>query len=136
MSKKIKRELDCVLSHEECGELGIKASEARHKARELKEQATALEKEAKAAEEQVANKKAKREVECVEIKDFDRNEVRVERCDESRFWPEGNCVIETRAMTGEERQTLIDTGDSSSSGDKVATKAPKGRGKKGANAPN
>lgn len=136
MSKKIERELDCILSHEELGELGIRSAEHHHKAKLLKEEAASIEKAAKEMDQQVSTKRVKRKVQCVEIKDFDRNEVRVERCDESRFWPEGNCVIETRAMTGEERQTLIDTGDSSSNGDKVATKAPKGRGKRGANAPN
>jgi seryl-tRNA synthetase len=122
MAKKIKRELDCLLSHEECGELGIKASEARHKARELKDEASALEKEAKMLEEQVSNKKAKREVECVDVKDFSRNEIRVERCDENKYWPEGSPVVEVRPMSGEERQTMIDTGDDS--GEKVSASKP------------
>jgi seryl-tRNA synthetase len=137
-SKKTKRELDCVLSPEELGLLGIKACEERDKARELKEEASALEKAAKEKEHQVANKKAKREVACLEVKDFARNEIRVERCDEKRFWPEGDPVVETRPMTGEERQTLIDTGDKPGGDEaKVATKAPAGRGrKKATDAPN
>jgi hypothetical protein len=134
-SKKIKRELDCVLSQEEKGLLGIKACEERDKARELKEEASALDKAAKEKEHQVAQGKAKREVECVEVKDFSRNEIRIERVDERKYWPEDSPVVETRAMTGEERQTLIDTGDSSS-GEKVTVKAPAGRGRKKPEKPN
>jgi hypothetical protein len=134
-SKKTKRELDCTLSQEEKGLLGIKACEERDKARQLNEEASALTKSAKEKEHQVAQGKAKRQVECVEVKDFARNEIRVERCDEAKYWPEGNPVVEVRAMTGEERQTLIDTGDSPS-GEKVATKAPAGRGRKKPDKPN
>lgn len=132
MSKKIKRELDCLLGPEELAVLGIKACEERDKARLLKEEASALEKAAKERERQVAEKKARREVEVVEIKDFDRNEMRVERCDERKYWPNDSPVVETRAMTGEERQTLIDVGDSGKGGSKVATKVSGKRGKKAA----
>lgn len=133
--KKIKRDLECLLMPEELATLGIKACEERDKARELKEEASSLEKLAKEKEHQVAAKKATRQVECVEMKDFARNEIRIERCDESKYWPDGSPVIETRPMSGEERQTLIDTGDSAS-GEKVATKAPAGRGRKKAAQPN
>lgn len=133
MAKKIKRELECILSQEEINALGVKSSETKHKARMLKEEATALEKEAKAMDEQVASKKIKREVECVEVKNFAGNEIRIERVDERRFWPEDSPVVETRAMTGDERQLEID-GAADSGGGKVTTSKPKGRGKK--NAPN
>jgi hypothetical protein len=137
MAKKIKRELECVLTPEELSALGVKSSETKYKARMLKEEASALEKEAKAMDEQVANKKVKRLVECVEDKDFARSAVILTRLDDEKYWPEGTAIVETRAMTGDERQTLMDTGgdDDSEKPAKVTTKAPKGRGKKNA-APN
>lgn len=101
------RELECILDEEEKGSKAITASQKRHRALKLKEEASSLEKEAKALEEQVATGREKRPVECVEEKDFGRNEVRVVRCDERQHWPDGDHVVETRAMTGEERQTLI-----------------------------
>ena len=136
-SKKIKRELDCILSQEEIAKLAISASEEHDKARALKEEASALEKSAKEKDRQVAEKKTKRMVECVDVKDFARNEIRVERCDEATNWPDGTPVVETRAMTGEERQTMIDVGDNDSA-EKVATKAPAKRaaGKRSAAKPN
>lgn len=138
MAKKIKRELECKLSAEEKSTLAIKASEDRHKARELKEQAKELDTAAKEAEDQVAKGLIKRQVECVEDRNFSTNEYRIVRNDDPKYWPdETTAVVETRPLTGDERQTLIDTGgdDDSEKPAKVTTKAPKGRGKKNA-APN
>lgn len=131
MSKKIKRELECMLSDDELAALGIKACEERDKARLLKEEAKALETAAKEKEKQVADKKARREVEVFEVKDFDRNEVRVERTDERKYWPKDSPVVEVRPMSGEERQTLIDVGESRAA--KVSTKAPVKRAAKSKN---
>lgn len=130
MSKKILRELECLLTPEELGTLGIKACEERDKARLLKEEAKALETSAKEKEKQVADKKVKRKVECTEEKLFDRNEVHVVRADDPRFWPDGLATVETRPMTGDERQTLIDVGSGGDEPAKVATKAPVKRASK------
>jgi hypothetical protein len=128
-SKKIKKELECLLTQEELNAIGVKSSEIKYEARMLKEKASALEKDAKAMDEQVANKKVKRQVECVEDKDFNRNAVILTRTDDEKYWPEGTAIVETRAMTVDERQTLFDTGDDDDSDKppKVTTKAPKGR---------
>lgn len=139
-SKKIKRELDCVLSHEELGELGIKSAEHHHKAKLLREEAATIEKAAKEMDQQVSTKRIKREVACIEVKDFAQNAVRVERTDESKYWPEGTPIIEERPMTGEERQTMIDVGDgagksgAAAAAPKTTTKAPAKRSAK--NKPN
>lgn len=108
MAKVKKRELDCLLTKEEKGAIGIEACEARDKARELKEEAAALEKVAKAKEHQVAQGKIKRMVECVEVPIFDQNAVRIERTDDPQYWPDGNNIVGERAMDGEERQMQID----------------------------
>jgi hypothetical protein len=123
VGKKIKRELECLLSPEEQAVLGIKACEERDKARLLKEEASALEKSAKEKERQVAEKKVRREVEVFEVKDFDRNELRIERADERKYWPKDSPIVEVRALTGDERQTIIDMGDDESA-PKAKTKAP------------
>jgi hypothetical protein len=133
-SKKIIKELDCVLSEEEKAVLAIKASQDRHKARELKEQASALDKASKAAEDQVANGIVKRKVECMEVKIFDTNAVEIHRCDDAKNWPNGNKVVEDRPMSGPDRQELIDLGDGAANDEKpkVTTKAPVKRSKKSA----
>ena len=132
--KKIKRELDCVLSHEECGELGIKASKNRTAALAHRDSAKELDKEAKVWEEAVTTGKVKRQVECIEVKDFTRSEIRVERCDESSNWPDGNKVVEERAMTGDERQMMMDNPDDDDGEEeapaKTTVKAPAKRGRK------
>ena len=131
MAKKMMRELDCLLSQEEKGLLGIKACEERDKARELKEQASALEKAAKEKEHQVAQGKTRRKVECIEIHNFVGNETRIERTDERVNWPDDSPVVEVRAMTDDERQTLIDVDRAHGNDDgKLTTTAPKGRKKK------
>ena len=129
MAKKVMRELDCVLSQEEKGLIGIKACEERDKARELKEQASALEKSAKEKEHQVAQGKTRRKVECIEIPNFANNETRIERTDERVYWTGDTPIVEVRAMSGDERQTLIDV-DRAPGTDMVTTTAPKGRKKK------
>ena len=130
MAKKIKRELECLLSEEEKAKLAIKASHDRVKARALKDEAKELENAAKEAEIQVDKGSVKRMVECVEDQDFVRNTVIVTRTDEPRFWPDGCATVgEARPMTGDERQTAIDVGDEADDEPKVTTKAPK-RGKK------
>jgi len=132
MAKKIKRELECLLSESEKAALAIKASHDRVKARALKDEAKELENAAKEAEIQVDKGSVKRMVECVEDQDFARNTVIVTRTDDPRFWPDGCATVgEPRPMTGDERQTAIDVGDEPDSDEpKVTTKAPKGRGKK------
>lgn len=136
MAKKIKRELDCLLTREEKATLGIKACEERDKARDLKEQASALEKSAKEKEHQVATGLIKRMVECVEDLNFVTNAVTVTRTDDPQFWPNGHAIVgEPRAMTGEERQLEIDGAGGGDGAAKVTTKSPKGRGKK-STAPN
>lgn len=136
MPKKIKRELECLLGPEELGRKGIEACEKRDKAREHKEAASALEKEAKELEHQVATKKVKRMVECIEDKDFAKNAIIVTRTDAPENWPEGTAIVDTRAMTGDERQTMIDIGDDGSKDDdkpaKKTTKAPAKHSKKSA----
>ena len=130
MAKKIKRELECLLSEEEKAKLAIKASHDRVKARALKDEAKELENAAKEAEIQVDKGSVKRMVECVEDQDFVRNTVIVTRTDDPRFWPDGCATVgEARPMTGDERQTAIDVGDEADDEPKVTTKAPK-RGKK------
>ena len=130
MAKKIKRELECLLSEAEKAALAIKASHDRVKARALKDEAKELENAAKEAEIQVDKGSVKRMVECVEDQDFVRNTVIVTRTDEPRFWPDGCATVgEARPMTGDERQTAIDVGDEADDEPKVTTKAPK-RGKK------
>lgn len=128
MRKVIYRELECLLTPEELGVLGIKACEEREKARLLKEEAKELETAAKEKEKQVSEKRIKRKVECSEEKLFERNEVHVIRQDNPAFWPDGLATVETRPMTGDERQTLIDV--DSGKAPKVATKAPGKKGKK------
>lgn len=108
MAKVKKKELDCLLTIEEKGKIGIEACEARDKARELKEEAAALEKVAKAKEHEVAQGKARRMVECIEIPIFDQNAVRIERTDAPQYWPDGNNIVGERAMDGDERQMQID----------------------------
>ena len=142
MAKIKKKELDCLLTIEEKGKIGIEACEARDKARELKEEAAALEKVAKAKEHEVAQGKARRMVECIEIKNFDQNVVRIERTDNQQYWPNESPVVEERAMTGEERQLMITNVDSPKNDDdepegdeapeapKVVTIPPKKRTKK------
>ena len=134
MAKKIKKELDCRLTQEEKASLGIKACEERDEARVLKEKASGLEKAAKEKEHQVATGLVKRMVECVEDKDFSRSAVILTRLDEPEHWPEGTAIVETRAMTGEERQMEIDGSDDTAP--KTTTKAPKGRGRGKSNATN
>ena len=130
MAKKIKRELECLLSEAEKAALAIKASHDRVKARALKDEAKELENAAKEAEIQVDKGSVKRMVECVEDQDFVRNTVIVTRTDDPRFWPDGCATVgEARPMTGDERQTAIDVGDEADDEPKVTTKAPK-RGKK------
>ena len=131
MPKKIKRELECLLSDEEKAKLAIEASHNRVKARALKEEAKELENAAKEAEIQVDKGSVKRMVECVEDQDFTRNTVIVTRTDDPRFWPDGCATVgEPRPMTGDERQTAIDVGDEPDDEPKVTTKVPKGRGRK------
>ncbi len=143
MAKVKKRELDCLLTDEEKGRIGIEACKARNTARELKEQAAALEKEAKGKEFQVAEGKIKRMVECVEVPIFDQNAVRIERTDDPQYWPDGNNIVGERAMDGEERQMQIDVDggkapkndadDDEPEGDevpKIVVVAPKKRAKK------
>lgn len=126
MAKKIKRELECLLSEQEKAALAIKASHDRVKARALKDEAKELENAAKEAEIQVDKGSVKRMVECVEDHDFARNTVIVTRTDDPRFWPDGCATVgEARPMTGDERQTAIDVGDEPSDEPKVTTKAPK-----------
>ncbi len=144
MAKKMKRELDCILTEEEKGQIGIKACQEHDRARELREEAAALEKLAKEKDHQVAQGKARRMVEVIEVKNFDQNVVRIERTDDRQYWPKDSAVVEERAMTGEERQMLItnvDGGkpdadpedDEEPEGDeppKVVIVAPKKRAKK------
>lgn len=146
MAKIKKKELDCLLTIEEKGKIGIEACEARDKARELKEEAAALEKVAKAKEHEVARGKARRMVECIEIPIFDQNSVRIERTDAADQWPDGNNIVGERAMDGDERQMLIDVdggkvapkNDTDADSDepegdeppKIVVAAPKGRTKK------
>lgn len=131
-SKKIKRELDCILTDEEKAVIAIQASRDGHEARELKAKASALEKASKAAEDQVAKGVVKREVECIEVKIFADNSVKIQRCDESKYWPEGNNVVEERPLDGPDRQELIDLGDGAANDApaKVTTKAPAKRSSK------
>lgn len=143
MAKKIKRELDCILTEEEKGQIGIKACQEHDRARELREEAAALEKLAKEKDHQVAQGKARRMVEVIEVKNFDQNVVRIERTDEQQYWPKDSPVVEERAMTGDERQMMItnvdggkpdtDADDEEPEGDeppKIVVVAPKKRAKK------
>ncbi len=131
MAKKIKRELECLLSEAEKAALAIKASHDRVKARALKDEAKKLENAAKEAEIQVDKGSVKRMVECVEDQILETNTVIVTRTDDPRFWPDGCATVgEARPMTGDERQIAIDVGDEADDEPKVTTKAPKGRGKK------
>jgi len=144
MAKKMKRELDCILTEEEKGQIGIKACQEHDRARELREEAAALEKLAKEKDHQVAQGKARRMVEVIEVKNFDQNVVRIERTDDRQYWPKDSPVVEERAMTGDERQMMItnvdgnknDTDDEEPEDDeaaeppKVVIAAPKRRTKK------
>ena len=142
MAKKMKRELDCILTEEEKGQIGIKACQEHDRARELREEAAALEKLAKEKDHQVAQGKARRMVEVIEVKNFDQNVVRIERTDDRQYWPKDSPVVEERAMTGDERQMMITNvdkpdadpeGDDEPEGDevpKIVVVAPKKRAKK------
>lgn len=133
MPKKIKKELDCLLTPEELSEKAIKASEKKHEARMLKEKAAGLEKEAKELDEQVANKRTKRMVECIEDQILATNTVIITRTDDPKYWPDGLATVgEPRAMTGDERQLVMhsDPDDEDQDAPKVTTKAPRGRGKR------
>jgi len=131
--KKIKKEVECLLTPEELAALGIKACEERDQARIYKEKATELDKSAKEKERQVAEKKVKRMVECIESKDFVRFEVCITRTDDEKYWPGGTAVVgEPRPMTGEERQNTMFESEDQNDADKptkTTIKAPKGRGR-------
>ncbi len=144
MAKKIRRELNCLLTEEEKGKIGIEACKERDRARELKEEASTLEKSAKEKEHQVAQGVIKRMVDCHDVKNFDDKEVTVKRIDDEQYWPEGKDIVEKRPMRPEEWQELLnitpgndepknDADDEEPEGDeppKIVVVAPKRRTKK------